>query len=1796
MSDFSPTSSFAAPEAQPASAFDVTSIDKNLRSISAVEQRWRLPALPDSVKLDLATAPGVNEVGVQSFLQGLDSDLMTQEEELEEDPAAGLRTDFRDPEFGTSRFDQIRVQLAGIAGEPEPTAPTVDAVQRFKLDAIERGLLERPADGSVDSRWSPELNRIRSQMAYDDYNERLRGDRPGAVPTNRVLSLLDKWTSPSGLLAAATELDLWWDTGAVSDEWNSWGDKWRKLSESKNPLDFGKNLIDAVTGPIDDVVFPIANMALMMTGVGSITNGARIGWMAARGGAVGTALRGLYLAADVGSTRNLARLGEASWTATKLLRSENAVAKAAGGGMAAWRAFEPVKRAKSVSQLGMRAGMLSQAQDLMPGYRGGLSIADASPDVEAAAGQLRAFGHNPAALPLEIMVAPFNIWTPGTFFARGGEGLGLASKTAEQIGRSLGTIGGRAVVGGVTGAGLGVLGGDPEDVLEGATIGALGGALLPYIGRGMSTVGGRVATGGVLGAAIGGTVATVMDDGDLSDGLMLGAVAGVGVVGRNSVWSHFTGRDDKGLSKFIGHAGDFLSRFSYKPITDDQRVASTFHQALMGTLQGEELTRYRTKFEETNSFRAAFADHLGVDEETAAAAVSYVMVAAAIDHTADVQAKVLGTEGYWDRFHMARNKLISQLRSFDVSGAPGRQLMDDIARSAVIDKARTVKQFNERWARVREGLTPEKAAELAQQHNETAAGTLNQLLSAENMPELAQVPGWSELDVENRMGVLSTYLPKVLDTFGNWPSFVARSSDLRHMIDAGDLADARFLPGVNRFGYEVNPGVEQVRIKDTMLEADDAIIDQVVANPTAARKTYGRFSVLARVQPSGKFTVMGADKMTKQQVLRRADELQGVLEAKAQLDRIEISGDLARVRAAAGADINIDDVDRETLKDLVRVAGASKRTKSFRYLQTYAKHHGLSWDDLRTQIDTELDRLANDADLWEAYGLDRFVKGPDGALLRGQAALEQRYKALKQRAKFTAAEIDLDSIIESVRVTKGDTAADDVAAQLRAMEDDGYKLVHGVEYMMPHDLAHGPMFADIGRRQMNSVTMGNFFGRKLPVEARLVQERRQRTALAEALARRAPRLEDADLDAEGNLISNIMKDLYEHVLLPKQEKVMSQVEDLASLNFWAKKRIAAESTFTPVRIEDLQAHGKEVTERLLELGYERDVVDAVVSALPQFRNADFKDLGLYSFEAKLRQRNELVSGLKFLSGTKYGEGIWSRGTLGRRVGAAGGFYQGTASADPDASMEERLGRGIVGAAVGAAAGTIAVGGASKVAAGAIDNAVSRAELMRTGHLGDKYARLRDALRFSLSPIFDISRYTEGAMLAHTAVPARLSSGERIVLPGNMSPSGFRRRLAKEARATGLTADEARRRAASQFKSYRREWVDATRGHFDPDVLDSTGHWFTQIGIMGFNPTDWQASLFMELRRQGMGAEDAWRHTRETYTYGTRGRSAAELSVNFVFFPFSFQKKAFGHIAKWMNDDLGRSLIIHDAMKTYEILDQEYDLNQVWRDRLPAIQQFNRLNLLAFGVSPGRFGGMNAQLFESTFRGAMGLFMPSGVSIKDAAEAAELQKLVRSLTPALNDINWMVKNLKEQGHVAFSDSHLTTVAQTREAYGEWNEYRDQLGQQLEDKGYSWSDLHNKPYLEEAKIAYELKRAELGDKYPSWSQARQESIFNIQALAMEKDDRLAKALGDPTSASAEDLLLLEFEAEVQKVKQRLSLQGVTVDGPDGWLDAPLWAPEYLIERSVRMSRENPAWRTLYGKFYERELGPLEAKLGS
>ncbi|MBA3406362.1 MAG: hypothetical protein H0U13_17035, partial [Gemmatimonadaceae bacterium] len=95
------------------SQLDTSQIDRNLRQISAVENSWRLPAVPDAVRFDLATAPGMTEPGLLEFMSGLDDDLA-------DDPQPEQTFDPRQRMPQQSGFDQARIILAGVAGNPAP--------------------------------------------------------------------------------------------------------------------------------------------------------------------------------------------------------------------------------------------------------------------------------------------------------------------------------------------------------------------------------------------------------------------------------------------------------------------------------------------------------------------------------------------------------------------------------------------------------------------------------------------------------------------------------------------------------------------------------------------------------------------------------------------------------------------------------------------------------------------------------------------------------------------------------------------------------------------------------------------------------------------------------------------------------------------------------------------------------------------------------------------------------------------------------------------------------------------------------------------------------------------------------------------------------------------------------------------------------------------------------------------------------------------------------------------------------------------------------------------------------------------------------------------------------------------------------------------------------------------------------------------------------------------------------------------------------------------------------------------
>jgi hypothetical protein len=407
-------------------------------------------------------------------------------------------------------------------------------------------------------------------------------------------------------MRAAVDLDLWWDFGQISKEWSSWGDKFRKVGDSKNPFDFAKNLFDAMTGPLDDIVVPALNQFLLVSGVGSAVNFARLGALGVRGveavnafskvsslykaPGIGGLLERLMPVMDTAALRAAGtQLGEASLLANKLQQGGR-VASAVGRSMEEWRALAPVIAARGMVQTGMRLGFVSQVENrLLPSYEG-KSFGDVSSVAEAADS---VFTNTAVSLVGEWALTPYTIFRPGTFVNGGRDAVRGAF-------RFLGNPYGRAVAGGIAGAGAGVvLGDDSTDVAFGAAAGATGGLLMPTIG-------------------------------------------GVVVAGANKV------KNVPGLklaSKLVRPAGELMRLSEFQQVADDQRVTSIVYDAMKAKLNEEEFANFDRRINETGSFKAAFAEHVGTDETSVAGALGYTMLMGAIDRTAALQAQAGGPDG-----------------------------------------------------------------------------------------------------------------------------------------------------------------------------------------------------------------------------------------------------------------------------------------------------------------------------------------------------------------------------------------------------------------------------------------------------------------------------------------------------------------------------------------------------------------------------------------------------------------------------------------------------------------------------------------------------------------------------------------------------------------------------------------------------------------------------------------------------------------------------------------------------------------------------------------------------------------------------------------------------------------------------------------------------------------------------------------------------------------------------------------------------------------------------------------------
>ena len=344
------------------------------------------------------------------------------------------------------------------------------------------------------------------------------------------------------------------------------------------------------------------------------------------------------------------------------------------------------------------------------------------------------------------------------------------------------------------------------------------------------------------------------------------------------------------------------------------------------------------------------------------------------------------------------------------------------------------------------------------------------------------------------------------------------------------------------------------------------------------------------------------------------------------------------------------------------------------------------------------------------------------------------------------------------------------------------------------------------------------------------------------------------------------------------------------------------------------------------------------------------------------------------------------------------YYPDAVKAIPD-SGAKKFGRSLVskqtigGAAVGAVTGAVEGDDFTDVIQGAVLGAgaglAARSALKRTyGYLPDYLTRVNSALRYTLSFTFDMGRYIEQNQIGY----------QKYRLTPMVSPKKFV--TSQEwpgATMGGRVSGDAAWKDATQL------WEEINGTNFFQSIDDIDRRMF-QRGMLGFSPRNFEIAQAYQLHKRGMGREAIKEAIAEVSRYGL-GRTAAEKSANFIFFPFSFSKKMLTGLGDFVLQAPGRNLLIQEGLRRYHESEFDEGLEGIIQKHFPLLEDLKRVNNLAFGISPGRFfleglrdhrtgTGWVAQVLASAF-------VPSGAAtpITQAAGGAA-DVLINAFTPVV----------------------------------------------------------------------------------------------------------------------------------------------------------------------------------------------------
>tara|TARA_R100001530_G_scaffold46743_1_gene35129 strand:- start:434 stop:6226 length:5793 start_codon:yes stop_codon:yes gene_type:complete len=1710
---------------------DPVSIDKNLRTIKAIERSWNQPKLPDMVSLDLAAMSGLNQKQISNFMWGIDSDvgkvinkpsptldlrnnieLMSFQTEPDVEPV----TNQEHGSNGPSKWNRI---ISDVVGLQPAQAYDEDAVMNWKMQMVELGRL--PRNTPIDNRWGPEYDALWRDQMDDHWEAQWRGNKYGAMSVESIAELMGEWLSPTGLFKAAVHLDLIPDFAEIGRE-TTW-----------NPLTWWK--------AIDDVALPVLNWGLMLTGVGEVMLVSRAAYagtkaavaidkaldayktfngvtQATRLGRVGASVAGF--GTKVGKLRHgddIAKAGQAAlqgirapgFIGSKMANSSRTTLQTMGKWSNQWRGYNSVAVGKTLTQQGMRIGLAGRLQGSLGIDDPGATGLDFIPGVDSASQWT--YNTLPAAIIYESMFTPTHMLAVGTMknLAPGG------------VLRSFANVGKEANV--------------SEDLFSGVET-ALDFEIAQAITRGEDVTGleqakaafvknskehGRtkalmyhmfddwtdITTEAPLeiqerfGAHV--TYMAVMAAIDhaalnLSPALVRTSTARKNVqyhAARNQIINQLRYIDPDDYEQLLV-ARAWERAESYK---DFERILAASREALAS--DNTMLT----------GLRAAYIDGLKelIKVHNAKRQDTFKMLM-----EGHLNAGVL--KEYMGRFHSTLGKT---WREF----SDGMEIIDlNVAEGAL------------EGARFSPALTDEGLSMLDTGLEFAEGSQMGDILKIVEDPEfldfavqsktfnpLNKAPNTQGRFTVAKVGTVTkqdklkhaAFVEQLLHLRTTALKFFKATDDPDFLIDpaaggalngliaqvSGDLAqmDIKALDAALRRSGMKGTAKTPFDAMETMAKRRARLLRIVRYAQQQGMKVDGYEDLFIQVRKKldDQISYLNNDPrwMIDWDVTDVAEGLDPVVSLKAK------SNSLRRGATFTAAEIDPSTVPAGMVEEL------NKKGYKLVYGVEYATPADLNdfmveMTDLKDAMkyreslgmDTPLSRHMNSslntANYWRARAA------------RAAAKPFTRHTRTAERHLYTAAA--KSAIMNNFRhINNGKGMTD---AQYNTLNQVLLGITHQVKNDYDQLLKQVKLDA-VGRTYQGGLMkkVSNLRVSWTPqVPNDLVRTKALQAVLTDFLSTGTYKLKD------------IQGELSKGALMGKAPAREAKTVNLDFL------------------IPEEAAQYRQALKEAGEIKDAEKAKDAVVIADSHYENArklaaakiidSLKNSRVIGREIKgsatnwldkIQSTPQLTNTMRLLAGNRKGieyGGSWQRimGLFARSAG--GGIGAGIASASSFSledgwDWKDDFAIPLVGMAAGRALTTRVMVGSQNVfkktrfrdtklgtpirnafgdatllkaslkkvedlgtypdvkkslsylsrQAASIDQgaglsgktgdvfgkALRSQDLKAWSYIGDSLAFWRDFFRFNLSPVFDASRYSEAIVLGQIASPLEAGKSLRF----NLSPSKWRKtRMQDLAKAAGhdLKGNKSLRnyykqQALEEWNEVQTRYRNAAVRYqdFDYDALEAATARFSQVGILGFNTYDWETSMFADLvLLHGMDDIEAYKAAKHMFTYGINPRSPAEVTMNAIFFPFSFTKKTMGHAVKFAGQDWSRTAMIHNSLRTYYELDDKYNLDDMYEAYLPAFDKVSRLNLLAAGVSLGQFGGANRPLIdtmldlpllpEGTIQPVMKSpllngFIPQVFDITDSNSMNEAFDSFQRTLPIINDINDMVDHLGQQWYMGKS---------------------------------------------------------------------------------------------------------------------------------------------------------------------------------